>query len=349
MKKLRELMAVVLALGLFTGITYGAGRLLLPVRTIYGATWDQFLLEEENSLDVLFFGSSVVYCDVIPAVLWEESGLTSYVMAGPEQPLSVTWHYLRQACRTQSPLAVVVEVSGLFFDQYPELMKPNLLYMPWGGERIQATFAGADPADRLELLFPLYGDHDRVYAVTAEELEDNLFPAVDDYAGYTPLGEKEPLTARMDVPYTHGTRTYDEGLEYLRQIAGFCAQREIRLVLYLAPLYCNIPQDTLDALYRDVADIPGAAFFDCNTGEWPAFDPMGQWFDLMHLNLLGAQPFTRRLARELQDLGLEGATGSSELWQGRCAALEEKLTQVGEGRWRIPDSEEEGEQDDKTG
>lgn len=341
MKKKRELIAVVLAISVFVGITYGVGRLLLPVRTIYGAMWDRFLLEEEDSIDVLFFGSSVVYCDVIPAVLWEESGLRSYVMAGPEQPLSVTWQYIRQASKTQAPRAVVVEVSGLFFDEYPELMKPNLLYMPWGIERIEATLAGADPADRLELMFPLYGDHDRVYAVTVEEIEDNLFPTVDDYAGYTPLGEKEALSVRMDLPYTCGTRTYDEGLEYLHRIADFCAGRGIQLVLYLAPLYCNIPQNTLDTLYKDVADIPGAAFFDCNTGDWPAFDPMGQWFDLMHLNVLGAEPFTRRLAVELRDLGLEGTADSSELWQRRCTVLEEKIAQVGEGEWLVTNGGEE--------
>lgn len=326
MKKIREFFAVVLALGLFAGMTYGAGRLLLPVRTVFGATWRQFRQEEADSLDVLFFGSSVVYCDVVPAVIWQQSGLTSYVMAGPEQPLPVTYHYIRQAVRTQSPQAVVVELNGLFFSRYPELMKPNLLYMPWGADRVQATFAGADPADRLELLFPLYGVHDRVYSITTQELRDNLLPAArDEYAGYTPLTAKTPQPWRTDVSFSADTEVYREGMQVLHRIAELCAGRDIRLVLYFAPLYCNIPQDTLDALYRDVAGIPGAAFFDCSGGDWPAFDPMEQWFDCAHLNLYGAEPFSRRLAEELEGLGLESAHDNSRLWQGRYDLFMRKL------------------------
>lgn len=331
MKKLRELFAVILALCIFAGMTYSAGRLLLPVRTVFGATWDQFRQEEPDSLDVLFFGSSVVYCDVVPAVVWKESGLSSYVMAGPEQPMPVTYHYIRQAVRTQSPQAVVVELNGLFFSRYPELMKPNLLYMPWGADRVQATLEGADPTDRLELLFPLYGSHDRVYSITTQELRDNLFPTRDEYAGYTLLTAKTPLPWRTDVSYSADTEVYREGLRYLRRIADFCGERGIQLVLYFAPLYCNIPQETLDTLYRDVAGIPCAGFFDCNTGSWPVFDPMEQWFDCAHLNLHGAEPFSRRLAEELKGLGLEGARGSSGLWQDRYDLFMRQLAGEEEG------------------
>lgn len=330
MKKIRELFAVILALGLFTGVTYGAGRLLLPVRTMFGATWGQFQLEEPDSLDVLFFGSSVVYCDVVPAVIWKESGLTSYVMAGPEQPLPVTYHYIRQALRTQSPQAVVVELNGLFFSQYPELMKPNLLYMPWGVDRVQATLEGSDPADRLELLFPLYGSHDRVYNITTQELRDNLFPVRDEYAGYTLLTEKVPQAQRIEAFFSEDTEVYREGIQYLQKIAGLCRQQGIRLVLYLAPLYCNVPRQVLDTLYRDVANIPCDKFFDCNTDGWPAFDPMEQWFDHEHLNLYGAEPFSRRLAEELSGLGLEATGGESALWQARYDLILDELAGTGE-------------------
>lgn len=325
MKKTRELFAAALAICIFVGVTYSAGRLLLPVRTVFGAAWGQYLQEEADSLDVLYFGSSVVYCDVVPAVVWKESGLTSYVMAGPEQTLPVTYHYIRQAVKTQSPQAVVVELNGLFFDRYPELMKPNLLYMPWGVDRVRATLKGADPKDRLELLFPLCSSHDRVYSVTTQELRENLFPVRDDYAGYTPLTVKTPLPWRTDVSFDANTEAYREGIRYLGRIADLCEKRGIRLVLFFAPLYCNIPQDALDALYRDVAEIPCAGFFDCNAGGWPAFDPMEQWFDCAHLNLYGAEPFSRRLAEELRGLGLESAHGNSRLWQKRYDLFMGKL------------------------
>ena len=73
MNKRREAAAILLAVLLFAGISHLLGQILMPVRKEYGSDWDHYLQEEQNSLDVLFFGSSLVYCDVIPAVIWRES------------------------------------------------------------------------------------------------------------------------------------------------------------------------------------------------------------------------------------------------------------------------------------
>lgn len=319
MRKWREAAAILLGVCLFLAVTYGMGGLLLPQRSNYGATWGQYLQEERDSLDVLYFGSSVVYCDVIPAVVWQESGLTSYVMAGPEQTLPLTYHYVRQACRTQSPQMVVLEVSGLFFPRYPDTMKPNLLYMPWGADRVLATLRGADPEDYMEMLFPLYGTHDRVYTVTGEELSKNLWPEPDDLAGYTLLTQAFPLSQPPERPLETDTETYREGLAYLGKIADFCARRDIQLLLYFAPVYCTMSQAALDTLRADLAAIPGARFLDCNSEDWPQFDPLTQWYDCLHLNLAGAVPFSRRLGQELKALGLETRHGGHEaLWEARA-------------------------------
>ena len=98
-KKLSAAALTIAALILFSIL---AGDALTPLRTAYGSTWDMYEKEPQRSIDVMFFGSSVVYCDVCPAVLWRESGVTSYVMAGPEQTIPVTYRYIRQALRTQS-------------------------------------------------------------------------------------------------------------------------------------------------------------------------------------------------------------------------------------------------------
>lgn len=326
MKKIRELFAVILALCIFTGITCGAGWLLLPPLKNCGINWDQFLREERDSLDVLYFGSSITYCDMIPAVVWEESGLTSYVMGGPEQTPAVTYRYLRQACKTQSPQAVVVELHGLFFEPYPDGIKLDLLYMPWGLDRIQAAIQGAAPADRLESLFPLYGVHDRVYSVTPETLSVRLSRQTDPYAGYALLTEAQPLSAPLDYPDKLNADHYRKRIGYLRKISDFCARKEIKLVFCLAPVYGNFPQDRLDDLRRDLASIPHALFLDCGDSTWPDFDPQTQWFDFLHLNLYGAEPFSRRLARELKGLGLETAhSGFGELWQERYDLVRKEL------------------------
>ena len=86
-----------------------ASDVLRPTQTSYGSTWSAFRAEPEDSLDVIYLGSSFAYCDFNPSLVYDASGLTGYVMAGGEQPLSITYWYLKQIFRTQSPSAVVLE------------------------------------------------------------------------------------------------------------------------------------------------------------------------------------------------------------------------------------------------
>lgn len=318
MRKWKEAAALLLAVCIFIGTSYGTAALLLPARENYGATWGKYLQEERNSLDILYLGSSVVYCGVVPAVVWAESGLTSYVMAGPTQTMPITYHYLRQACKTQSPQAVVIELNGLFLPQYSQHMKPNLLYMPWGVDRVLAVFRGAAPEDRLEMLFPLYSDHDRIYSTDPKEIEKNRFPEKDAYAGYTLLTKVCPLSERSVPAFDADTDVYREGIRYLRDISSFCAKRDIALVLYFSPVSVHIPQSTLDTLEQDLAAIPHTLFFNCNDGSWPDSGSEAIWYDFRHLNLYGAVPFSRYLAQELDKLGLETRHGGFDaLWQER--------------------------------
>ena len=80
----------------------GASSVLIPKRYDYGATWSMYQQEEEDTVDVMFFGSSLAYCDVIPSVIYEESGVTSYVMAGPEQTMPVTYRYVSRPARPRA-------------------------------------------------------------------------------------------------------------------------------------------------------------------------------------------------------------------------------------------------------
>ena len=114
--------------------------MVLPKRYDYGSTWDMYLKEEEDTIDVMFFGSSLAYCDVVPATIYQETGITSYVMAGPEQTMPITYRYLRQACKTQSPKAVFIEVSGMLYAKHNRSTKINICYMPWSVDRLAATF-----------------------------------------------------------------------------------------------------------------------------------------------------------------------------------------------------------------
>ena len=116
-----------------------AGLALRPARVNYGAVWGPYRAEPADSLDYLYLGSSYAYCDVNPALVYDASGLTGYVLAGPEQTLSQTYYYLKEALRTQSPQAVILEASALHFARYQSYTQINVGYMPFSRNKLSIT------------------------------------------------------------------------------------------------------------------------------------------------------------------------------------------------------------------
>ena len=83
----RELAAFLAAAAVFGGILAGATHYLTPQQHDYGSVWGMYEQEQTDSIDVLFFGSSVTYCDVLPAVYWENSG-RSFARLRTSEPIS---------------------------------------------------------------------------------------------------------------------------------------------------------------------------------------------------------------------------------------------------------------------
>jgi hypothetical protein len=313
--------AALLSLFLFAALSYAAAWLLIPPRTSYGSTWDSYRQEERDSIDVLFFGSSLVYCNIVPSVLWENAGVTSYLMAGPEQTIPITYSYIKEACRTQSPKVVAVEVTGLFYAQYCNYTKANIAYMPWSVNRLEATFRAAEPELRAGLLFPILDYHSRYREVTASELAAHLSPSADVFAGYTFLDAVSPQDEAAFRDFTAESENYQRNLDDLGRIADYCQQNGIQLLLFLTPTKGRIPTEAQAQMEADIAALPGAVFTDFNDcWDQLGIDDSTDWFDFLHFNCRGAEKFSRYLAGYLAgELGLSPTEGADQaLWQARA-------------------------------
>jgi len=325
-KHIREFTAFLLAAVLFFTVSWKLGQLLMPVRTVYGSDWEAFLQEEPNSHDILFFGSSLVYCDVIPAILWEETGLTSYVMAGPEQTIPTSYYYAKECFRTQKPRLVVQEVTGMFYPQYTNYSKANVGYMPFGVSRLEATFAAAESEQRFGLLFPLYNYHYRWQDVSRGDLLHHLKKPRSLTAGYTLLTDVCPPPYVGDQSYTAGSDNYRRNVSYLKKLQTLCSENGAELMLYVAPSGGRIPADAMAVLRQDLAEM-GLSLVDFNA-DW---DTMGlhhdtDWYDRLHFNARGAATFTRHLGRRLTELyGLTPRESVSEIWDRRLEHIHTAL------------------------
>lgn len=285
-----------------------AGAILRPAHTNYGSTWDAYLAEPEDTIDVLYLGSSYAYCDWNPAITYEETGLTGYVMGGSEQPPNLTYWYLREALKTQHPSVVVMEVSSLLFDRYQNYTQINVGYMPWGLNRVGATLTAAEPSLRLGLFWDLYLYHDRWKELTWQDLTKVFTPAsTDAFKGYTYVDAHYDRWAEGPVrrEVIHSQEIYEEHLAALGKIAALCEEKGIDFIATVNPTYNQYDPEVYEKLARDVARVaPQARFYDWSN----AFDalhlsPERHLYDVGHLNWSGALLFSRSTGRLLLDLG----------------------------------------------
>lgn len=319
-------MCLLLALALFCA---GASSVLTPKRYDYGATWGMYLEEPKHSVDALFLGTSVVYCDLVPAVIYEETGITSYLMAGPDQTMPVTYRYLRESCKTQSPKAVFIEATALFYEKTNRSLKINLAYMPWSAERIIPTLEEAEAKDRAGLLFPLYAYHSRWEELTVQDWWQGLFGyEKDPLAGYTFLSRVSPVKNPILEAEGEQEENYRRNLSYLGKMVGFCREQGIVPVIFLVPALSRPNAEQLQKMAKDIESL-GAVFWDFSgAAESLELEDSADYFDALHLNYLGAEKLSRQIAREMEGLEIPWSKGKeAELWQARVnhfASLRQK-------------------------
>ncbi len=82
-------------------ITLSFAKALLSVKSEHGIRQARDMyIQPKNSIDVVFMGSSHVHCDVNTALLWEKYGIAGYNYSGAEQPLWITYYYLKEICKS---------------------------------------------------------------------------------------------------------------------------------------------------------------------------------------------------------------------------------------------------------
>lgn len=327
----REALALVVSLLVLALALSFLTRLLTPKQHDFGSTWGHYEAEDKDSLDLLFFGSSLVYCDVVPAVLWDETGLTGYVMAGPEQTIPMTYYYVREALNTQSPRAIFVEITGMFYSRYTDYTKTNIGQMPWGINRLGATLQEAEPEVRAGLLFPLLFYHDRWSSLTADDWAVTFRGyEPDPLAGYTYLDTYCTTDGVYERTIGDDAENYARNLNALDRIYQLCLDRGIQPVFYVAPTLGRIPDDAMGALQNTIQEtMPQALLLDCNDHfEEIDADESRDFHDTLHYNAAGAEKFSRFLGGWIsENLVLAPLDRDTGLWQSRLDHFTELAAQ----------------------
>ena len=252
----------------------------------------------ENSIDVVFFGTSHMYNGMNTQVLWDEYGIASYDLCGAIQPLWNTYYYVKEALKTQKPKLLVVDCYSII--QTGEGIGPakyikNIYGMKPSIDKLNAVltcFEEEKISDYI-LEYPTY--HSRYTELTEEDFRTNMGHAyLNDWKGYVVYDVIEPQK-RNDFSENIGScDLYPRCEEYMRKIIELAKENDVPLLLVVLP-YSLSEEDTLQ--YNRVSEIAseyGVPLINFNY----LYDDIGLDFendlgDYAHLNYIGSEKFTK--------------------------------------------------------
>ena len=321
-KIILEIIAFIVALAVLLGVTSYLGYRYMPDRRDYGATWNMFLKEKENSIDLMFVGSSMAYCDIIPARIYENTGHTTYVLSAPYMMPDTAYYYIKEALKTQSPKVIMLEATSFFFTiNEADYYKVNIGYMPYSLNRLEATLFAAPKSEKLGLLFPLFNYHERWEQYTLKQhVEPRPDATSDIMAGYTYLEKAEPQSERFEREFLCTEEEYEHNLSYLNMIKRLCDSKGIKLELFVVPA-CEYLSSELSEGLKETPGETRLVNFNDHFDEMD-FDLETDFFDKRHVNFKGALKFSDYLSEYIEEnYELPSNDHDTELWQERVEKI----------------------------
>ena len=313
MKYVKRIIAAILFLLLFLGVFSVASDLLMH-KQIEGR-WNMtakvkgFYTLEPGEVDVVFLGSSHMYCSVDPAVFAEETGLNSYIFATQQQPLWITYHYMVEALETQQPELLVVEIhmSGNEEDFMDEGTNHSAIDpIPLSVNKVEMIRASVPEGEQRYYLFHLMKYHDRWEELKKEDYQRIYETETDPDRGFVRL-----TSSAIDLVYTDLSDVKDTAVaneknnDYLNKMMDLAEQRGVRLVLFKAPSNATVEEKQFYNGVASLAESRGVDFIDYNDAA--LYEEVGlileqDFYDQRHLNEDGMKKFVAHFGPYLQGL-----------------------------------------------
>lgn len=308
---------------------YGAGNMMAKMNEFYSTT--------ENSMSYIGVGSSHMYCTLNPLEVWKKTGISGFVVSSQQQPLNASYHYLKEAFKTQNPDVVIVEgYMGYYEEEYPkdavayDAIDP--LRLSWN--KIQLINEIVPEGERVNYYFNILKYHTRWKEISFREVVDSFNQPVDTYKGYVCLAGSEEFSINESNYDSVGKGVMPEkNLQELEEIYQLIQENKADMILLIAPYPTddemlvsamkaeiawaqskNVPVIDITSLY-DELKINGATDF----------------YDAGHLDVDGARKVSLYMADYLKDMGVAPRENiDSEKWQSNYETYIKYMEQIKE-------------------
>lgn len=260
--------------------------------------------EPNNSLDVVFVGSSHVMCGIYPLELYHEYGIAAYDYTSSALVLPQAYYQAVEALKTQTPKVLVLDISGVAYNDTKvgslEYVHVQLDNMKWSLNKIAAiNDLIEDPGARLEYYFPLLKFHTRWKDLNPADYKKITGDSKGARVSDTVLEGAVPQEI-MPKDYVVPMSEYPE--VYLRKILDYCRDRGVQVLLLNLPfIAAETSQGKYNAVY-EIAEEYGLPYLNLmHHLDDIGFDYSTDLRDTSHCNRSGAEKVTSYVGGYLKE------------------------------------------------
>ena len=265
-----------------------------------------FYSQPDNTIDAIIVGSSHVNSGYIPAVLWEEYGISAHNVYSWSQPIWIGYHYIEEAFKTQDIKLVVVDLYGMMYgnshEQPQEIDKVsyrNSFSIDVGLNRWKmmqtVENCGIDLQEANDFI-NIVRYHTAWKNIDSEMFTYDNHNDPDLFRGYGYQTEVNAITPPTVPENVQPRMPYDTAVKYLDKISAIAEKRNVDMVFVITPYQFQPEERELFAWLENYAqekEIPLINY--AQNYDSIGFDHSVDMADMSHLNYKGALKTTRNL------------------------------------------------------
>lgn len=265
-----------------------------------------FYTNEDNTIDVLFMGSSHAYSNINTGILYKDFGIAGFDLGGAEQLLWNNYAWLVEALKTQRPKVVVLDVfsTGVIKDDFQGAWLMENLY----GMKLSKNYYESVKKSTLDTAFysyilPFTRYHSRYKEIAEEDFKYEEY--LKTFKGFEPKWGKQTydeLIAPDISKVTETTPISEKAERYFRKYIELCEQEGIPLLLVCSPFQVSEDAQKIYNYMFLIAEEYGVPYLDFNK----MYEELGLDFPVdmcewSHLNEKGNVKYSTYLGNYLKE------------------------------------------------
>lgn len=320
---------VLLALAIFA---YGNMAVGYPGDELDEGVWESFYGEQEDSIDVMYYGSSASARFFNNVYAYHETGIASYQFGIASTPSVLTKGLIEYSRKTQHPKLYIIEVrpftktSGKLREEFVRRVVDTMRFtdtgrVPLYKDALRYMEEYLDPEDYDDSLedyvFPLITYHERITDGSLAQDELLLKRSTNPYKGFALSNSSLSRVTKKTPEYSTGkAKLTSYQKDVLQETLDYCKTLDGDVLFVASPF---IATEERSELVNSVCSYVEDEGFDClnfNTdkmAEELGIDFDTDFYNVNHTNYLGAEKYTKWLSAYLvKNYGLEDHRGQSE-------------------------------------